>query len=844
MRTTKQTLLTNPIEASVRLLSIIAIMSFGAVPALAAIIDPALDQRLAVGSGLDSSTLEARDDCVERSKEVSQGGPQVTYSLKVIENSSDLRKILGVSAMASLKAALGEGGGKADFSDSVNINQYSLYAIAVTRVINSQTLLRDVTLKKDALELYSSDIEQFRKRCGDQFITGFLDGGEFIGVISIQTTNAEQKRNIRTAVSASYGIFSASGSVNKSTLDSTNSYDQAVLVHRAGGESNIAEPETLEKLVEISANFPARLSSPETAVKISLLTRSYSTLNVPPQELQIFRSRERRQVIEQLSALLDQVRDLEANVNYVLGHPEQFVDVNKDALWSAIESARSVKNEIRASARSCFSGEKCELPSLQGLSTLDLPQRRGDQVKGVARACSASNVTSEFQTSYKNLLDPKFMELASSIDVCEVLRSDTGVIHSRGPTNDSPLHVAAYSSRQASVIDLLIEHGADTDAWDINGRLPLHYALQYNENPDIIRMLIAETGGELPDTEDAPRAGFLRRPALHLAAENGNPAITRLLLSEYKQDVHTTDSDGATALHVAAAVGNIRTVKVLIESGSSVDAQDGMGRTPLHTATINGRSEAIDVLLRNGADPTLIDNAGNTMLHFAAMLMSGRNAYELKRADSDVDVWTTAYFSSDIEQKNIKGHTALDVLVDGWGPLHEFLKRVPEVGTVAKDAVISEGDWKQAIHAVKGYKMKISNASNCQSALLMGLLKQWFGGMDRRDVEGLSGVDLLTLARQIGHPYMDDMIRRQGDAVGQEKFDLNQSIRAWMVDIMQRLDVAISLVDEIHKAAGQVGLVIEDSNSSAEIDLTLDGGQDQTEANDEVVCRYEWITKG
>lgn len=829
-----------------RLLPIVAILCFGTVTAFAANIDPALDLRLAIGSGLDSSTLEARDDCVRRTEEISpEGGPRVSYSLRVIENSTDLRKYLGISATASLKAALGHIEGKAAFSNRLNINQYSLYALAVTKVINSQTLLRDVTLKKDASDLWVADIEQFRKRCGDQFITGFQDGGEFIGMISIQTTSEEQKRRIGTAISGSYGIFSASGSLDESTLTAAMDYNQAVQIHRHGGDSTTPEPETLEKLIDASVNFPARIAESKDAVKISLLSRAYSTLNLPHRDLRSYDTNERRQVIAQLSHLLDQARDIEANVNYILEHPHQFVEVNEDVLGSAIESLHSNQNAIRASARDCFEGAECRIPSLHQLSALSLPHRRSDQVSAGPRTCDALETSSTIHGPSKHLLDPDFMELATAADVCGVLQAHRGIIHSRGPTNESPLHVAAYSNRQISVIELLVEYGADADTWDINGRLPMHEALQYNENPGIARFLITEMGGKLPDTRESPQSGFSRRPALHLAAENNNPAIVRLLLSEYQQNIHTADNYGTTALHVAAAAGNVATIKVLLTNGANLDGRDAMGRTPLHLATINGHKDVLDVLLQMGASFSLLDDAGNSVLHYAAMLLSGSSRFGFWSGASNVDIWDKVWprfaFNQISDQKNDEGDTAFEVLlVDKRGLLHQVFKRAPEIGTVAKDKLISQGSWEQVVHALLASNMSITRASECQGALAASLMEHWFGERNSSDYRVLEA-EMLENVRRSGFPEWSELLKRyseleaQEDSVSQRaRMALIQAMHSRVSDFMQRLTVTIDLMGEMSKIAQQVEFVIGGSDSV--------GGRNriQKQLVDRQNCRYKW----
>ena len=76
------------------------------------------------------------------------------------------------------------------------------------------------------------------------------------------------------------------------------------------------------------------------------------------------------------------------------------------------------------------------------------------------------------------------------------------------------------------------------------------------------------------------------RTALHAAATMGpkpghSKRATRLLIT-HGADVHATDVDGMTPLHIAVRTIATGTVDVLLESGSDVNALDARGRTALH----------------------------------------------------------------------------------------------------------------------------------------------------------------------------------------------------------------------------------------------------------------------
>jgi lysophospholipase len=90
-------------------------------------------------------------------------------------------------------------------------------------------------------------------------------------------------------------------------------------------------------------------------------------------------------------------------------------------------------------------------------------------------------------------------------------------------------------------------------------------------------------------------------------------------------------------IHLAAARGNIESLKYCLKPTTEQDASDslklgliprgivnclepGSGRSPLHVAALNGHVDSVELLLRSGALVHLRDALGHTALYFVSFL--------------------------------------------------------------------------------------------------------------------------------------------------------------------------------------------------------------------------------
>ena len=93
----------------------------------------------------------------------------------------------------------------------------------------------------------------------------------------------------------------------------------------------------------------------------------------------------------------------------------------------------------------------------------------------------------------------------------------------------------------------------------------------------------------------------------------------------------------STTVEVAAAAGDVMTLRTLLEANPSLAlAKEGDGTTPLHLAALYGHKEAASVLLAFHADVAARDENGDTPLHLAAA--KGWRELVLLLLDSHADV--------------------------------------------------------------------------------------------------------------------------------------------------------------------------------------------------------------
>jgi ankyrin repeat protein len=213
----------------------------------------------------------------------------------------------------------------------------------------------------------------------------------------------------------------------------------------------------------------------------------------------------------------------------------------------------------------------------------------------------------------------------------------------------TPLHYAAKGGL-AQVVGLLLSRGAEKDARDDNGETPMHYAAR-GDRARVIDVLIG-AGGDPNPTSKLERRVIRRvrgrvwaagETPLHVAVAHHHVAAACALLAGGADPEVNQESYGIPAVGIAAIVGDVDTVRVLLKHGAcrrvftavaldeaepvvevlekhggATGAVSRHGETLLHVAASCGSTSVAGVLLQHGANANATNRDRETPLHVAA----------------------------------------------------------------------------------------------------------------------------------------------------------------------------------------------------------------------------------
>ncbi|MEW6347740.1 MAG: ankyrin repeat domain-containing protein [Thermodesulfobacteriota bacterium] len=150
-------------------------------------------------------------------------------------------------------------------------------------------------------------------------------------------------------------------------------------------------------------------------------------------------------------------------------------------------------------------------------------------------------------------------------------------------------------------VKLLLERGAEVNVVSETGMTPLAGAVFTRSDVETVNLLL-EHGADFNATIRLKVSGKPTREltALGIAAQLGNVPLVRLLVQK-GADVNHRDSHGQTPLMAAAWQGRLDAVKILVDKGAQVNVKDNLGQSPLALANHGGHKQVSEFLVQRGA---------------------------------------------------------------------------------------------------------------------------------------------------------------------------------------------------------------------------------------------------
>ena len=187
------------------------------------------------------------------------------------------------------------------------------------------------------------------------------------------------------------------------------------------------------------------------------------------------------------------------------------------------------------------------------------------------------------------------------------------------------LHQAASNGNNL-IVSILLQAGLDpnkislidTPLVSVSAAGDLDRFNLYNPNKLAIESIIDDL---VEYGADINRTGFSGSTALHIAASSGNEEAVVTLLS-YSAKIDARSDEGETPLHAAASdyenrYGGANTIPLLFQAHADLNAKTHGGKTPLHLAVEANNLAAVAMLLGLGAEVNPKDKKGRTPMAYA-----------------------------------------------------------------------------------------------------------------------------------------------------------------------------------------------------------------------------------
>lgn len=346
----------------------------------------------------------------------------------------------------------------------------------------------------------------------------------------------------------------------------------------------------------------------------------------------------------------------------------------------------------------------------------------------------------------------------------------------------TPLSQACLNA-SPEFVRLLLKSGASPNTPIATGETPLMTCAKTGA-VDAVRLLI-EHGAGVNATEPSQN-----QTALMWAAAERHPEVTQALITAHA-DLQAHTKQGFTAIHFAARVGDLESVKRFLAAGVDINLQTpvgAVGYTPLLIATLRAQIDTALYLLNHGADPN-VEGAGFTPLHWASTSWEGFASNPVYGFEDPM---------SGIPDRQAKLRLVKALLAHGANVNARMTKRQPQFATGYTDAVgatpfllaasVDDVEMMRILLAA-GADPKITTATKATAIMAATGLNHGIGESLVTEAQAMDAVKLL----------LDLGLDPKGETTLNENALFGPAYRGWNTLLAQMIDLGVN-VNAVSKA--------------------------------------------
>lgn len=148
---------------------------------------------------------------------------------------------------------------------------------------------------------------------------------------------------------------------------------------------------------------------------------------------------------------------------------------------------------------------------------------------------------------------------------------------------------------------------------------------QFSDSYKFLEAVKKKEGQKVEDAVNEPGSYIINardvvsgETALHIVTARRDSVWLRYLIGK-GADVNARDHKGISPLQIAANLGWIEGVEILVERKANPDEANDAGETPLISAVHQRDTALMKILLAGGADPDRADNSGRSARDYAML---------------------------------------------------------------------------------------------------------------------------------------------------------------------------------------------------------------------------------